>query len=178
MSLRRKGWKSLKPGERLRAVVKAMGLQRGEKVADLGTIEVISVRREPIDAIDEADVAREGFPEMSPREFVAMFCRTFRMKPRQRITRIEYRMSIEERRQMFLPASEIRSPEEWRDQLLTVIAAGRLLSTVDVPGMIARMGLADALGAVLDPTLYRDRAQAIVYAYESGLVRPGETDDA
>jgi hypothetical protein len=49
------------------------------------------VRREPIDAIDEADVAREGFSEMSPREFVAMFCRTFRMKPRQRITRIEYR---------------------------------------------------------------------------------------
>jgi hypothetical protein len=88
---RRKGWKSLKPGERLRAVVKAMGLRRGEKVEELGTIEVVSVRREPIDAIHEADVAREGFPEMSPREFVAMFCRTFRMKPRQRITRIEYR---------------------------------------------------------------------------------------
>jgi hypothetical protein len=62
---------------------------------------------------------------------------------------------------MFLPASEIRSPEEWRDQLLTVIAAGTLLSTVDVPGMIARMGLADALGPMLDPTLYRDRAKAM-----------------
>ena len=48
---RRIGWRDLKPGARLLAVRKAMGLKPGEKVQPLCEIEVVSVRRERLDAI-------------------------------------------------------------------------------------------------------------------------------
>jgi hypothetical protein len=88
---RRVGWKTLKPGARLRAVVKSMGLKAGEQVQDLGTIEVVSVRREPLNAIRNPDVVREGFPGMDWRHFVAMFCESFGVNPVDEVTRIEYR---------------------------------------------------------------------------------------
>lgn len=42
---RRLGWYSLKPGDRVQAVVKGMGLKKGEKVERLCVIEVVSVHR-------------------------------------------------------------------------------------------------------------------------------------
>jgi hypothetical protein len=52
----------------------------------------MSVRREPLDAITAADVAAEGFPQMTPAEFVAFFCRTHRScGPGTEVTRIEWR---------------------------------------------------------------------------------------
>ena len=45
---RRLGWDNLKPGDRLYAVTKAMGLKKGEKQERLGVIEVVSVRREEL----------------------------------------------------------------------------------------------------------------------------------
>lgn len=71
---RRWGWKNLKPGTELRAVKRSMGLRRGEHPEVLGTIRVISVRRERLDDITLDDVRREGFPEMKhPMEFVLFF---------------------------------------------------------------------------------------------------------
>ncbi len=51
---RRTGWQNLKPGTRLLAVRKAMGLKAGEKVQPLCEIEITSVRRERIDVITPA----------------------------------------------------------------------------------------------------------------------------
>jgi len=46
---RRMGWLNLKPGDRIRAVKKAMGLKKGESIEELAVLKVIDVRREPLD---------------------------------------------------------------------------------------------------------------------------------
>ena len=89
---RRLGWLRLKAGDRLRAVRKAMGLKKGEKAHVLGEIEVVSVRREPLSWITGEDVIREGFPAMTPIEFIAFFCKSHAgCSPATEITRIEFR---------------------------------------------------------------------------------------
>lgn len=88
---RRLGWASLKPGTRLRAVEKAMGLKKGEHPVVLGEIEVVSVRRERLAAITPADVRREGFPDMGPTSFVEMFCAHMGCTYGDEVTRIEFR---------------------------------------------------------------------------------------
>lgn len=87
---RRLGWAKLAPGTELRAVVQAMGLRKGQKAEALGVIRVVSVRREPLDAIDQAEVIREGFPGMTPEGFVAMFCEHMGCEPSTTVTRIEF----------------------------------------------------------------------------------------
>ena len=58
----------------------------------LAVVEVTSVRRERLDAITAGDVAAEGFPEMTPAEFVSFFCRSHRgCDPGTEVTRIEWR---------------------------------------------------------------------------------------
>ncbi len=89
---RRLGWKTLKPGDRLLAVSKCMGLKPGEKAEVYGPIEVISVRREPLWQCDSHEARREGFPEMSWGQFVEFFCRTHKgCTPETEVTRIEFR---------------------------------------------------------------------------------------
>jgi hypothetical protein len=88
---RRTRWLNIRIGERLQAVRKAMGRKPGEALDRLCVIEVVGVRREPLDAITADDCRREGFPEMSPAEFVAFFCKHMGGKPDQAITRIEFR---------------------------------------------------------------------------------------
>jgi hypothetical protein len=87
---RRLGWASLKPGDTLAACEKCMGLKKGERPVKLGIVRVVAVRRERLDAIDQPDVIREGFPEMSPAEFVAMFTSHMRCEPSIEVTRIEF----------------------------------------------------------------------------------------
>lgn len=89
---RRLGWKTLKPGTLLQPVVKGQGLKKGERVEKIGgPIQVVSVRRERLDAIEFADVRREGFTRMGTLDFVEFFCRTHRCKPSTVVTRIEFR---------------------------------------------------------------------------------------
>src|SRR5262245_24972112 len=83
---RRAGWSNLKVGQRLSAVKKAMGFRKGETApAPLAQIEVVSVRREPLErmltdeAYGRAECIAEGFPQMTPAEFVTMFCETHRV---------------------------------------------------------------------------------------------------
>ena len=71
---RRVGWQWLEPGTLLSAVEKTQGLKKGEHVVRLATLRVLSVRRERLDQITAADCAAEGFPELTPAQFVAMFC--------------------------------------------------------------------------------------------------------
>lgn len=89
---RRMGWLRLKPGARLCAVRKAMGLKKGEKVHVLGEIVVTDVRREPLSAITADDCTREGFPNMAPQEFIAFFCKGHAgCTPESIVTRIEFK---------------------------------------------------------------------------------------
>lgn len=85
---RRFGWWDHMKGEarvntedRLRVVEKCMGLKKGEKHKELAIVEVVESWREPLDRISKAEVEREGFPDMTPAEFVAMFCKAMRCKP-------------------------------------------------------------------------------------------------
>ena len=88
---RRLGWATLGPGDTLRAVEKGMGLKKGEHPVVLGVIEVVSVRRERLHEIAADDVRREGFPDMTPEEFVAMFCKHMGCANDAVVTRIEFR---------------------------------------------------------------------------------------
>lgn len=88
---RRLGWLNLKPGELVMGVVKCMGLKPGEKIEKLGVIEIVSVTREILRSIDQADCEREGFPEMTPDQFVAMFCKHMDCGPDDLVTRIEFK---------------------------------------------------------------------------------------
>ncbi len=59
---RRRGWLFLKAGDRLTLCRKVMGLRPGEKVERIVEVEVVSVRRERLDAIDAGDIIREAVP--------------------------------------------------------------------------------------------------------------------
>lgn len=87
---RRKGWEFLKVGDKLNACVRCMGLKKGEKPERLALLEVVSVRREPLHAIDDGDVWREGF-NMPAHEFVEMFCQNMGGDRNQTVTRIEFK---------------------------------------------------------------------------------------
>ena len=89
---RRFGWGFLKPGDMVRPVLKGMGLKRGEKIKPLrGPLRIVSLRWEPLNAIDQSDCEREGFPGMEPGEFVGMLVRHYGIKdPGVPVCRIEF----------------------------------------------------------------------------------------
>lgn len=70
---RRKGWTFLKPGDRLTLCRKVMGRKPGEPLVRICDVEVVSVRRERLSAITEDEVALEGFPGMTPDDFIEEF---------------------------------------------------------------------------------------------------------
>lgn len=89
---RRLGWRMLRPGDQLTLCRKVMGRRRGEPLERIALVEVVSVGREPLDAISEADVAVEGFPQMTPAQFVGFFCDTHRgCLPSTEVTVIKWR---------------------------------------------------------------------------------------
>jgi hypothetical protein len=89
---RRTGWRMLDVGDQLTLCRKAMGRRRGEPLERIADVQVTALRREPLDAITPADVVAEGFPQLTPAEFVSFFCRTHRgCQPGTEITRIEWR---------------------------------------------------------------------------------------
>jgi hypothetical protein len=89
---RRMGWLMLRPGDRLTLCRKVMGRRAGEPLERITDVEVLSVRREPLDAITLADVLAEGFPFMTRAEFVQFFCDSHRGCERgSEVTRIEWR---------------------------------------------------------------------------------------
>lgn len=89
---RRIGWWNLKPGDRLMAVEKAMGLKKGETMKRIYEIEVVSTRCERLDAITQDDCRREGFPHFTPADFVAFLMKDSRkITPATLVNRIEFR---------------------------------------------------------------------------------------
>lgn len=95
---RRLGWRTLKVGDRLQACEKCMGRKPGEPLVRLVVIEVEQVWREQLRRLVIAadwgrrECSREGFPEMTPEEFVAFFCESHKKcTPETEITRIQFR---------------------------------------------------------------------------------------
>ena len=94
---RRNGWKFLKVGDKLTACEKCQGLGKGGSVVKICTIVVLDVRREPLrrmldePAYGKEECRREGFPGMTPAEFVSFFCKGHKgVTPDSIITRIEF----------------------------------------------------------------------------------------
>lgn len=94
---RREGWERVKPGDILCGVEKCQGIPKGGRVTKLGLIRVKSVRREPLKRMTDDPVygaeecRREGFPDMTPAEFVAFYCKVNGNRPPANpVTRIEY----------------------------------------------------------------------------------------
>lgn len=95
---RRLGWSKLRPGQRFTGIEKGQGLKKGEKVKKLHDSVVISNKAEPVRAILEyprGETAKEGFPDMTPAEFVEMFCKHNGCEPSEMINRIEFRHVID-----------------------------------------------------------------------------------
>lgn len=92
---RRLGWASLKPGTKLTLCRKVMGRRRPdgtvEPLVRIAEVEVVSVRREQLDAITQDDVEREGFPDMTAAAFVEFFCEAMKCRPDRWVTRIEWK---------------------------------------------------------------------------------------
>lgn len=88
---RRFGWWFLKEGDKLCGVKKAMGLKKGEKMERLCMIEVVSVRKEPLNAITQEDVNREGFPDWTPQDFIDFLVGHYKCDPSKPVNRIEFR---------------------------------------------------------------------------------------
>ncbi|MFZ2306787.1 MAG: hypothetical protein WAW73_20125 [Rhodoferax sp.] len=99
---RRLGWLHLKASDLIQPVKKCMGLKPGEKIVKLvPPVRVVSVRREPLSmmtsnfAYGHGECIREGFPEMTPEQFVSMFCATHKgCTPDTVITRIEFAYEV------------------------------------------------------------------------------------
>ncbi len=87
---RRLGWGGLKPGELFWAVEKAMGLKPGEKIVRLALLRCVSNRAERLKDIDADDVKREGFPGMTAKQFLEMFCEHMNCAPDTSVQRIEF----------------------------------------------------------------------------------------
>lgn len=98
---RRLGWAELEPLDRLTLCRKVQGRKRKdgtvEPLVRLVDVQVVDVRREPLYVITTEDVAREGFPGMTPTAFVEFFCRAMRCESDTEVTRIEWRYLDEEK---------------------------------------------------------------------------------
>lgn len=107
---RRLGWLMLKAGDELELCRKVMGRRRPdgnvEPLVRLARVRVVNVRRECLQAIEDEDVAREGFttadladyegcpPDGAPGDlgtrFMAFFTKHMRCQPDAMVTRIEW----------------------------------------------------------------------------------------
>jgi len=88
---RRNGWDFLQPGDLIRAVHKSQGLKKGEHPIQLAVLRVETCWREPLDFISQAEVVREGFPDMTCEEFIAMFIKSHKGVTRHtRVRRIQF----------------------------------------------------------------------------------------
>lgn len=87
---RRTGWTDLKPATEITAVEKAMGLRKGDKIRKICRIWILSNTREKLNDITKDEVVKEGFPDMTPDEFVKMYCKHNKCSPEQIVNRIEF----------------------------------------------------------------------------------------
>ncbi len=94
---RRLGSQTAKAGEVRQPIVKGQGIPKGGKVERInGPIRFVDVRREKLVAMlldpeyGKAECRREGFPDLSPWQFVEMFCQHNGCDQYDEVTRIEF----------------------------------------------------------------------------------------
>lgn len=93
---RRNGWLFAKVGDVCNGCEKCQGLKKGETVVKMGQHRIINTRREPlrrmIDDVEygKSEVIKEGFPDMTPAEFVDMYCKYNGTDLNDDVTRLEY----------------------------------------------------------------------------------------
>lgn len=83
-------WLNLKPGDIVVAVDRVMGFKKGQHPRKLKTIRVTGVRLESLNSITQEDVISEGFPDWTPEQFVAFYCRERGGQPDQIVRRIAF----------------------------------------------------------------------------------------
>ena len=88
---RRLSWKNVKSGDRLCFVDRVMGFKKGQKPKRLKIVEVVKAWRERLCEINQEQVVCEGFPDMSPSEFVDMFCKNMKCQPETEVTVIQFK---------------------------------------------------------------------------------------
>ena len=96
---RRKGWMFIKPGDRITLCRKVMGRKTGEPLVRICDVEVVSARRESLSLLrddlvgyGQREVEREGFPGMTPGEFIRRFFVDAQgISEDEFVTRIEWR---------------------------------------------------------------------------------------
>lgn len=93
---RRLGWRFAKVGDLVNGCEKCQGLKKGEKIVVMGQHRFTDLRWEPLKLmIDDPDygaqeVIKEGFPDMTPLEFVEMFCKANRCQPDIEVHRMAF----------------------------------------------------------------------------------------
>jgi len=88
---RRLGWGRVKVGDRLCFADKCMVFKHGEKPNRIADVVVTGVDRQCLGCIKQDEVVREGFPEMRPRDFVAMFCKNMKCNEFAWVTVIRFK---------------------------------------------------------------------------------------
>jgi len=93
---RRNGWAFSKVGDIVNGCEKCQGLKKGEKIVKLGQHRWVSLRWEPLHRLtDDPEYGRremilEGFPNLNPTEFVAMYCDHNKCTPDKLVHRMEF----------------------------------------------------------------------------------------
>ena len=93
---RRNGWAFAKVGDIVNGCEKCQGLKKGEKIVHLGQHRWTNLRWEPLRRMiddpeyGQREVILEGFPNMTPVEFVEMYCRHNGCSPEDRVHRMEF----------------------------------------------------------------------------------------
>lgn len=89
---RRNGWDFIKVGDIVQACEKCQGLGKGGKINRLCKIKIISSQKEPLSDISKYpdDLAKEGFPDWTPDQFIEMYCKANKCKPSDLVNRIEF----------------------------------------------------------------------------------------
>ena len=87
---RRLGWHNLKVGEVLNGCEKCQGLKKGEKINVMGQIVIVDTNWEPLNFITYEECILEGFPYMTPMEFIDFFCKSAKCQPSTPVNRIQF----------------------------------------------------------------------------------------
>ena len=93
---RRNGWLFTRVGDVHNGVEKSQGLRKGEKIVKFGQHRVVSVRRELLSRLIDypnygrSEVIKEGFPHLTPHQFVDMYCRHNKCTSNKIVTRIKF----------------------------------------------------------------------------------------
>lgn len=90
---RRLGWWFLEPGDLVQGCEKCQGLKKGERAVKLGVVRIVSTGPEQVGSFamhGPDETTREGFPNLTPEEFVDMFCRYNDCHPGTTVNRIAF----------------------------------------------------------------------------------------